>query len=101
MATDDKIDELVEKVIDEALENPDKDEELKKRRPKPFRYLNKEEIQDELSPGEPVSVSVMKEPTAPQIVEDNLAILGLGDVETIENVLKKHKASKKSQNQKQ
>ena len=44
MATDDKIDELVEKVIDEALENPDKDEELKKRRPKPFRYLNKEEI---------------------------------------------------------
>ena len=96
MATNNKIDELVEKVIDEALENPDKDEELKKRRPKPFRYLKKEEIQDELSPEEQVSVSVMKEPTETQIVEDNYAILGLGDVETIENVLKRHKASKKS-----
>ena len=97
MTNDNKIDELVEKVIDEALENSDNDEELKKRRPKPFRYLNKEEIQDELKPEEQSSVSVMKEPTAPQIVEDNYAILGLGDIETIENVLKKHKASKKSQ----
>lgn len=96
MATDNKIDELVEKVIDEALENSDNDEELKKRRPKPFRYLNKEEIQDELKPQEQLSVSVMKEPATPQIVEDNYAILGLGDIETIENVLKKHNASKKS-----
>ena len=96
MTNDNKIDELVEKVIDEALENSDNDEELKKRRPKPFRYLNKEEIQDELKPEEQSSVSVMKEPATPQIVEDNYAILGLGDIETIENVLKKHKASKKS-----
>ena len=94
--TNDKIDELVEKVIDEALENSDNDEELKKRRPKPFRYLNKKEIQDELKPEEQSSVSVMKEPATPQIVEDNYAILGLGDIETIENVLKKHNASKKS-----
>jgi len=94
MATDKKIDEIVDKAIDEALENSD--EEIKKRRPKPFRYLKKEEIQDELSPAEPVSISVMKEPTTPQIVEDNYAILGLGDIETIENVLKKHKASKKN-----
>ena len=96
MTNDNKIDELVEKVIDEALENSDNDEELKKRRPKPFRYLNKEEIQDELKPQEQVSISVMKEPTTPQIVKDNYAILGLGDIETIENVLKKHKASKKN-----
>jgi hypothetical protein len=96
MTNDNKIDELVEKVIDEALENSDNDEELKKRRPKPFRYLNKEEIQDELKPEEQSSVSVMKETATMQIVEDNYAILGLGDIETIENVLKKHKASKKS-----
>ena len=96
MATDNKIDEIVEKVIDEALENSDNEEELKKRRPKPFRYLNKEETQDELKPEEQVSISVMKEPATTQIVEDNYAILGLGDVETIENVLKKHKASKKN-----
>ena len=96
MAPDNKIDEIVDKAIDEALENSDTDEELKKRRPKPFRYLKKEEIHDELSPAEPVSISVMKEPSTPQIVEDNYAILGLGDVETIENVLKRHKASRKS-----
>jgi hypothetical protein len=96
MTNDNKIDELVEKVIDEALENSDNDEELKKRRPKPFRYLNKEEILDELKPEEQSSVSVMKETATTQIVEDNYAILGLGDIETIENVLKKHKASKKS-----
>ena len=96
MATDNEIDELVDKAIDEALDSPDADEELKRRRPKPFRYLNKDEIQAELSPEEPASVSVMKEPTKPQIVEDTYAILGLGDIETIENVLKKHKASKKS-----
>ena len=96
MATNNKIDEIVDKAIDEALENSDNDEELKKRRPKPFRYLNKEEIQDELSPAEQVSFSVMKESAKPQIVKDNYAILGLGDIETIENVLKKHKASKKT-----
>ena len=96
MQTEESIEELVDRAIDEAIEKSDNEEELKKRKPKPFRYLNKEEIQDELSPEEQVSISVMKESTTPQIVEDNYAILGLGDIETIENVLKKHKASKKS-----
>lgn len=95
MPTDETIDELVDKAIDEALEKSDTEEEIKKRRPKPFRYLKKEEIQAELSTEEPAPISVMKEPATPQIVEDELAILGLGDIETIENVLKKHEASKK------
>ena len=96
MTPDNEIDKLVDRAIDEAIDKSDSEEEIKKRRPKPFRYLNKEETQDELSQTEPVSVSVMKESTPTQIVEDNYAILGLGDLETIENVLKRHKASKKT-----
>ena len=96
MPTDKKIDELVDKAIDRALDSPDTDEELKRRRPKPFRYLNKEESQTELSPKDLESVSVMKDTIEPQIVKDNYAILGLGDIETIENVIKRHKASKKT-----
>ena len=95
MPTDKTIDELVDKAIDEALEKSDSEEELKKRRPKPFRYLKKEEIEAELSSQEPESISVMKEPSTPKIVEEKWAILGLGDIETIENVLRKHEASKK------
>jgi len=95
MPTEEAIDKLVDKAIDEALEKTDTEEEIKKRRPKPFRYLNKEEIQAELSPQEPESVSIMKEPATPQIADDEEAILGLGDIETIENVLKKHGASEK------
>jgi len=95
MSTDESMDELVDKAIDEALEKTDSEEELKKRRPKPFRYLNKEEIQAELSPQKPESVSVMKDPVLPQIADDEDAILGLGDIETIENVLKRHGASEK------
>ena len=37
----------------------------------------------------------MKEPTTAEIVEDKLAILGLGDVQAIENVIRKHEASRK------
>ena len=89
------IDELVDKAIDDYLEKSDTEEEIKRRKPKPFRYLKKEEIQAELSPEESAPISVMKEPTTPQITDDDHAILGLGDLETIENVLKKHGASRK------
>ena len=95
MPTDNEIDELVDKAIDETLVKSDSEEELKKRKPKPFRYLNKKEIKAEISHEELVPVSVMKETTSPQIVEDKYAVLGLGDIETIENVLKKFKASRK------
>ena len=37
----------------------------------------------------------MKDTTTAEIVEDKLAILGLGDVQTIENVINKHVASRK------
>lgn len=91
------VDELVDKVIEEALGKSDKDnEEIKKRKPKPFRYItNEEEIQAELTTEETSPISVMKETPTAKISEENWAILGLGDIETIENVIKRHEASRK------
>lgn len=97
MSAEETVDELVDKAIDEALARSERDsEDIKSRKPKPFRYLtDKEEIQAELTPDETTPTSVMKEPTETNIVEDQLAILGLGDVDTIENVIRKHEASRK------
>lgn len=96
MSAEETVDELVDKAIDEALARAGRDsEDIKKRKPKPFRYLTDEEMKAELTPEETTPVSIMKESTAAKIVEDELAILGLGDVETIENVIRRHEASRK------
>ena len=98
MSAEDTIDELVDRVIDDVLNKSDKDttDEMKKRRPKPFRYLtDQEEIKAELTSEEAVPVSVMKEPTTAKIVDEKLAVLGLGDVDKIENIIRKHQASRK------
>lgn len=97
MSVEETVDELVDKVIDEALAKSGGDsEEINKRKPKPFRYItDKEEIQTELISEEVTPVTIMKELTTAEIVEDKLAILGLGDVEAIENIIKKHEASRK------
>ncbi len=97
MPPDEEVDELVDKAIDEVIAKAgSRDDEIKKRKPKPFRYLtDKEDIQAELTRGEANPVSVMGKAPAAKIVEDKLAVLGLGDVETIENVIRKHQASRK------
>ncbi|UCF49398.1 MAG: hypothetical protein JSU91_06535 [Thermoplasmatales archaeon] len=97
MPPDDDVDELVDKAIDEVIAKAEsRDDEIKKRKPKPFRYLtDKEDIQAELAKDEMSNMTVMKESPAAGIVDDELAVLGLGDVETIENVIKKHQASRK------
>jgi hypothetical protein len=97
MSPEDSVDELIDKAIDEVLGKPEKDsEDINKRKPKPFRYITKEEeIQAELSTEEKPQISVMSESPVTKIVEDKLAILGLGDVQTIENVIQKHVASRK------
>ena len=97
MPSDEEVDDLVERAIDEVISRAEsRDEEIKKRRPKPFRYLtDKEDIEAELSEQERNHVTVMGDSPAANIVENKLAILGLGDVETIENVIRKHQASRK------
>jgi hypothetical protein len=91
------VDELVDKVIEEALIQSEKDnEEIKKRKPKPFRYLtSKKEIQEELTPEQPSPVSVMKDSLSAKIADEHWAVLGLGDVDTIENVIKRYEISRK------
>jgi hypothetical protein len=95
MSTEEKVDKLINKLIDEALAKSEKDnDDIKKRKPEPFRYLtDREEIKAELA--QQTSVSIMKKSTSTKIVEDKLAILGLGDIDTIENVIRKHEASRK------
>ena len=97
MPPDEEVDDIVERAIDEVISRAEsRDEEIKKRRPKPFRYLtDKEDIEAELSEQERNHVTVMGDAPAINIVENKLAILGLGDVETIENVIRKHQASRK------
>jgi len=97
MPPDEDLDELVNKAIDEVIARAEsRDEEIKKRKPKPFRYLtDKEDIQAELTKVEKIPDTMMEESPSTKIVEDKLAILGLGDVETIESVIKKYQASRK------
>ncbi len=96
MPDDETVDELVDKVIEEAFAKSAKDnEDIKKRKPKPFRYLtNEEEIQAELTSEQSSPVSVMKDSSV-KIADENWAVLGLGDVETIKNVIKRYEASRK------
>jgi hypothetical protein len=68
-------------------------EDVKKRKPKPFRYLTKEEIKVELRE-QSEKITTMKEPKT-QIFDNKIAILGLGDIEKIENVIMRHQASRK------
>ncbi len=95
MPTEESLEELLDRAINEILTREEKpNEDIKKRKPKPFRYLTDEEAQAELAK-QSIQLSVMKEESKPKIFEDKFCILGLGDIETIENVLKKREVSKK------
>jgi len=93
------MDRSIEELVDRLLTGVDSIEDLKKRRPKQpsFRYLrDKDEIQAVLFEN-PMQedVSVMKTREVLKIVDENLAIVGIGNVEAIENIIKKHQASRK------
>lgn len=96
MQSDETIEDLVDRTINEAmLRHEIEDDDVKKRKPKPFRYLtDKEEMKAELE--KIATVSVMKSPNAPRVIDESrLTILGLGDIQAIENVIKKHETSRK------
>ena len=99
MADKDTIDDMVDKLIDEVLESTDKDE-LKKRRPKPFRYLTDKEFDNQIYQEKEITPSVMKSPDQPKIVEKSIFIAGMGDTHTIENVIRKHEVSRKFKDKK-
>lgn len=93
------MDTSIEELVDRLITTTDNEEDLKRRKPKQpsFRYLrDKDEIQAALSEN-PLQddVSVMKTRQVLKIVDDNLAIVGIGNVEKIENIIQKHQASRK------
>jgi len=96
MQSDETIEDLVDRTINKAmLRHEIEDDDVKKRKPKPFRYItDKEEMKAELE--KIATVSVMKSPNAPRVFDESrLTILGLGDIQAIENVIKKHEVSSK------
>lgn len=96
MQSDETIEDLVDRTLNKAIVKHDiVDDDVKKRKPKPFRYLtDKEEIKAELEKA--ATFSVMKVSNAPKVFDDSrITILGLGDIQAIENVLKKHEISRK------
>ena len=97
MPTNKTIDELVDKIVDEALARAEsQDDAVKKRRPKPFRYItDQEEIKAELAKEEITQFTVMRDKHTPKILDDKFAVVGLGNVEAIENVIRRHEASRR------
>jgi len=93
------IDNIVDEAIDEVIANTEKnDDELKKRKPKQpsFRYLTNDEIKEELEKADIENISVMKPASSPKIIADEVFTLGVGgDIQTVENIIKKHQTSRK------
>ena len=84
------IDELVDEII---VKNQDENKEIKKRKPKPFRYLRDDEIKSELFDNE--KLTIMKNPIKKEIYNKEIFQLSMGDKKTIENIIKKHEYSRK------
>jgi hypothetical protein len=87
--------EITKKYSSDSIKNSDKDD-LKKRRPKPFRYVtNLSEVYDG---DELLSETVMTtkaDATVKKLMEQFDSVVGIGDVSTIERVLQKHEKRNK------
>ena len=93
------IDNLVDKILakHKTEENEEKQEKIDIE--KPFRYItDKEEIKQELKTDKPEPVSVMTFSTGlKQIdIDQGLFTMALGDLDKIENILKKHELIRKN-----
>jgi len=90
------IDDLVDKVL---ARHKNEDNNLRDTAQKPFRYLiTEEEIKKELQSQKPSQVSVMSLSKDKNLFEFNQGLfkLALGDTNTIESVLKKHRDIRKN-----
>ena len=86
------IDDLVDEILNESQEKPDG---IKKRRPKPFRYINdKKEIKSILSEAEKQR-TIMKNPNKTELFNEEIFKVSMGDIKTIEDIIKKHQVSRK------
>lgn len=83
--------------IDESIDMLDNDEdEIKERRPKPFRYLdNESEIQSELTNDDTTDFSVMKASEGIKITMNDERLTNLENAAKIEDIIKKHEIIRK------
>lgn len=73
--------------------------EIEKRKPKPFRYVSDlKEINNNSIEEIPNSVMLDEVSTAQKIQENFESVIGVGDIETIESVLKKHEEKRENKN---
>ncbi len=87
--------ESIDDLVDGIIKKSDTDKEIKKRKPKPsFRYLtNEEEIKSALL-DEEKQFTFMKDPNKKELFNEEIFKVGMGDVKTIENIIKKHEVSR-------
>ncbi len=91
----------IEKKVDKALaEFEISDEHIKRRKPKhpSFRYLSPQESKVEIEKETIENVSVMTNPKSPKVTigDGDISVLGVGgDINAIENIIKKHQESRK------
>ena len=96
MPNEKTVEELVDKIFDDThIKSEIDDEDIKKRRPKPFRYLTDQAEIKAVLQAQSQPASIMKQPESPKIVDDFMKQVGMGDIETIENVIRRHQISKK------
>ncbi|MEF8848953.1 MAG: hypothetical protein V5A68_07455 [Candidatus Thermoplasmatota archaeon] len=85
------VNHVIDKIIDKHQKKDEKEEEIP-----PFRYLkNEEEISDILEQNTGFSIKTDRLPQAVKMVEGKSCLAGLGDTDTIENVIKKHIKTRK------
>lgn len=85
---------LIIMVIEENQQNDmDPNEEIEKRKPKPFRYITDiNEINEELTDPLSKCTVMVDEQTTSEKLRDNFEnALGVGDIDIVEQVLKRHK----------
>jgi len=93
MPTDETVDELIDKII---KRHETSDNEIKKRKTKPFRYIDEDELQSMLKEDEIGPFTVMKLPEEAKMVDGKECLAGLGDADTIESIIKRHEEIKRS-----
>lgn len=87
----------IDDLVDEILKKSDTERDIKKRKPKPsFRYLKDEEEIKSALMDDKEQISFMKNPTKKELFNEEIFKVGMGDVETIENIIKRHEVSRKT-----
>ncbi|MBN2066800.1 MAG: hypothetical protein JW771_08355 [Candidatus Thermoplasmatota archaeon] len=84
------MDELMEK--EESIDNIDLEDDIEKRRPKPFRYVSSldEKTTEQDSETDEVSVMTDELVQSQKLQRSFESAVGIGNVDAIETVLRKH-----------